>query len=109
MLEVPLPAAAYDVWHDRAVFHFLIRREDWIAYLKKAYRSIKADGHLILGVFAQEGPTSCSGPDVVRFGLAELVQECGKMFRLIDNCAEAHQTPTGATQHFLWCTFAPIH
>ncbi len=109
VLTVTFPAAAYDVWHDRAVFHFLINRSDRIAYLQKAHRSIKGNGHLILGVFSKDGPTRCSGLDVVRFGVMELVLECEETFQLIDNCIELHQTPTGAIQPFLWCTFAPIH
>jgi 2-polyprenyl-3-methyl-5-hydroxy-6-metoxy-1,4-benzoquinol methylase len=101
--QVELPPAAYDVWHDRAVFHFLTAPEQRSAYVRQAARSVKAGGHVIASTFGPEGPTKCSGLDVVRYNAESLHDEFGARFRLVESSKELHETPFGTTQQFLYC------
>ena len=98
-----LPPGAYDVWHDRAVFHFLTEATDRAAYVRQVARSVAIGGHVIVATFGPEGPTQCSGLDVVRYDPAALHGEFGARFRLVDHITEAHQTPWGAIQQFVYC------
>jgi len=93
----------YDVWHDRAVFHFLTRPEDRAAYVRQVGHAVKPGGHVIIATFGPEGPTKCSGLDVVRYGPHALHGEFGVGFRLLKHLTEVHQTPAGATQQFTYC------
>lgn len=98
-----LPEHAYDVWHDRAVFHFLTRAEDRRAYVARVAQSMKPGGHVIVATFGPEGPLKCSGLDVVRYDAASLHAEFGRQFRYLDSTTELHETPFGTTQQFLYC------
>jgi 2-polyprenyl-3-methyl-5-hydroxy-6-metoxy-1,4-benzoquinol methylase len=98
-----LPDRRYDVWHDRAVFHFLTRRKDRAAYVRQVASSVKAGGYVIVATFGPGGPTKCSGLDVVRYDSASLHSQFGASFRLEDSVTEIHQTPFGTTQQFLYC------
>jgi SAM-dependent methyltransferase len=101
--EATLPMQAYDVWHDRAVFHFLTAPDQRAAYVRQVARSVKLGGHVIVATFGPEGPTKCSGLDVVRYDAGSLHGEFGAHFRLIESATELHQTPFGTTQQFLYC------
>ncbi len=101
--QVQLKAFAYDVWHDRAVFHFLTAEEQRAAYVRQVARSVKLGGHVIVSTFGPEGPTKCSGLDVVRYDADSLHQEFGSRFRLVESSNELHQTPFGTMQQFLYC------
>jgi 2-polyprenyl-3-methyl-5-hydroxy-6-metoxy-1,4-benzoquinol methylase len=101
--EVELEPGAYDVWHDRAVFHFLTTPRDRAAYVRQAAGAVKHGGHVIVSSFGPEGPAKCSGLDVVRYDAASLHKEFGPRFRLIASSKELHQTPFGTTQQFLYC------
>jgi SAM-dependent methyltransferase len=101
--EVELEAGAYDLWHDRAVFHFLTARERRIAYVQQVLRAVKPGGHIIVSTFGPEGPTKCSGLDVMRYDAESLHGEFGSHFRLVESSKEQHQTPFGTTQQFLYC------
>jgi 2-polyprenyl-3-methyl-5-hydroxy-6-metoxy-1,4-benzoquinol methylase len=101
--KVGLHPAAYDVWHDRAVFHFLTVPEQRASYVRQAVRSVKAGGHVIVSTFGPEGPTKCSGLDVVRYDAESLHDEFGTRFRLVESSKELHETPFGTTQQFLYC------
>jgi SAM-dependent methyltransferase len=103
ILRADLPAAAYDVWHDRAVFHFLTAAQDRAAYVRQAAHSLRPGGHVLLSAFGPEGPTRCSGLEVVRYDAPALLREFGPRFRLVESLTELHQTPAGATQQFLCC------
>lgn len=94
---------AYDVWHDRAVFHFLTAPEQRVAYVRQVIRAVKPGGHVILSTFGPEGPTKCSGLDVVRYDAQSLHGEFGARFRLVESSKEMHHTPFGTTQQFLYC------
>jgi 2-polyprenyl-3-methyl-5-hydroxy-6-metoxy-1,4-benzoquinol methylase len=100
---IGLEPRAYDVWHDRAVFHFLTAPEQRVAYVRQVARSVKPGGHIIVSTFGPEGPTKCSGLDVVRYDAESLHREFGARFRLVESSKELHQTPFGTTQQFLYC------
>jgi SAM-dependent methyltransferase len=100
---VELPASRYDIWHDRAVFHFLTREEDRRAYVERCARATNPGGHVIVATFGPQGPQKCSGLDVVRYEAGALHSEFGRQFRLLDSRIENHQTPWGTDQHFLYC------
>ena len=101
--SVSLPERHYDVWHDRAVFHFLTTHAQRAAYVRQVKRSVKPGGHLIVATFGPEGPTTCSGLEVVRYGPEALHNEFGAAFRLERHLTELHRTPWGVTQQFVYC------
>ena len=101
--QAALDASAYDVWHDRAVFHFLSQPEQRLAYVRQVARAVKRGGHVIVAAFGPEGPTECSGLEVVRYDAEALHDEFGGHFRLVESSLELHHTPSGATQQFLYC------
>jgi SAM-dependent methyltransferase len=98
-----LPERAYDLWHDRAVFHFLTSEADRAAYVRQVASSVKTGGYVIVATFGPEGPTKCSGLDVVRYDARSLHAEFGAGFRLMDSAREVHETPFGTAQQFLYC------
>jgi 2-polyprenyl-3-methyl-5-hydroxy-6-metoxy-1,4-benzoquinol methylase len=101
--SVTLPEAAYDVWHDRAVFHFLTEQSDKDAYVRALERSLKPGGSAVVGTFALSGPPRCSGLDVVRYDAAGLQRALGPQFSLTAAAEQTHLTPDGAPQHFVVC------
>ncbi len=98
-----LPAAHYDVWHDRAVFHFLTDPSDRARYVEQVLKSVKPGGHVIVAAFGPEGPLQCSGLDVVRYSPDALHAEFGPPFRLLRHETERHPTPAGKEQEFVYC------
>jgi len=94
---------AYDVWHDRAVFHFLTAPWQRSAYVHTVAQAVRPGGHVIVSTFGPQGPTKCSGLDVVRYDDHSLHGEFGARFRLVDSSRELHHTPFGTTQQFLYC------
>jgi len=98
-----LPFQAFDLWHDRAVFHFLTTKEDRSAYVQSVLRSVKPGGHVIVATFAEDGPTQCSGLPVVRYRPDQLHSEFGRSFVLLGHEKEAHHTPLGTIQQFVYC------
>lgn len=100
---VELDAARYDVWHDRAVFHFLTNADDRAAYVRQVARAVKPGGHVIVATFGPDGPETCSGLNVVRYDAESLHGEFGPRFRLLDSVSEVHETPWGAPQQFTYC------
>lgn len=101
--KAELPRSTYDVWHDRAVFHFLTTASDRAAYVRQVAHAVRRKGHVIVSTFGPEGPTKCSGLDVVRYDADSLHDEFGARFRLVESLKELHQTPFGTTQQFLYC------
>ena len=101
--SVVLPVHGYDVWHDRAVFHFLTSKEARTAYVEQVRRAVKPGGFVIMATFGPQGPTQCSGLDVVRYEPGELHGEFGDQFRLLGAETVDHQTPSHSTQQFLYC------
>ena len=103
--HIGLEPDQFDVWHDRAVFHFLTSPAERAAYVLQVLRSVRPGGHVILSTFGPEGPTRCSGLDVVRYDAASLHREFGEHFHLLDSFTQQHHTPFGTTQQFLYCHF----
>ena len=93
----------YDVWHDRAVFHFLTNTKDRAAYVRQVTHAVRPGGHVIVATFGPEGPTKCSGLEVVRYGPNALHDQFGAEFILLRHLTEIHQTPAGAAQQFTYC------
>lgn len=96
------PGRTFDVWHDRAVFHFLTTAEDIAAYVNLASRAVEPYGALVLGVFAADGPTSCSGLPASGYDAEALTAHFAAAFELEHEERELHHTPAGATQPFTW-------
>ena len=101
--EAELPARGYDVWHDRAVFHFLTEPAQRTAYVQRVARSMKPGGHVIVATFGPQGPLKCSGLDVVRYDADTLHQQFGRQFELVDSQLQVHHTPMGVEQQFVYC------
>ena len=99
------PSRSYDVWHDRAAFHFLTDPNDRTAYLARLRRALRLGGHAIIGTFAPDGPERCSGLLVSRYDADSLAATLGRGFELIDTRRHEHVTPWGATQKFQFSTF----
>ena len=106
--EADLPDGRFDVWHDRAVFHFLTDAADRRKYVDLVTRSLKPDGHLIVASFSLEGPQKCSGLDVVRYSPETMQSEFGGQFALVASLDETHNTPFGTTQEFIYCYFKEV-
>jgi 2-polyprenyl-3-methyl-5-hydroxy-6-metoxy-1,4-benzoquinol methylase len=100
---IKLKPSVYDVWHDRAVFHFLGSPEERLAYVAQVASAVRSGGHVIVSTFGPEGPTQCSGLDVVRYDADSLHDQFGVRFHLLGSSKELHQTPFGIVQQFLYC------
>ncbi len=103
ILQADLPAQGYDVWHDRAVFHFLTSAMERHAYVRKVLHAVKPGGLVIIATFAEDGPTMCSGLPVMRYSANELHAEFGEPFQLLGHEKESHHTPSGNEQKFVYC------
>lgn len=101
--DSPLVPATYDIWHDRAVFHFLTESSGRLAYVRNVAKSVKPGGHVIVSTFGPQGPRKCSGLEVMRYDADSLHDQFGAKFRLVESSEELHRTPTGTTQQFLYC------
>ena len=99
---------AYEVWHDRAVFHFLDSRLERQRYVDRVYRAVRPEGHVIVAVFALDGPERCSGLPAARYSPETLYAEFGESFELVRHERELHQTPSGIIQPFIYCHFRKI-
>lgn len=102
------PRRKFDVWHDRAVFHFLTGQEQRSAYCEALVQGTAAGSRVIIATFALDGPETCSGLTVRRYDTAGLQRELGGMFQRVDDWREEHVTPWGAAQSFTWCAFRRI-
>ena len=100
-----LPAHHYDVWHDRAVFHFLTEAGDRRRYVNNVSHALKPGGHVIVATFGPNGPLKCSGFDIVRYTSEQLRDEFGESFQLLRSAVEDHVTPDGKHQEFVYCYF----
>jgi SAM-dependent methyltransferase len=99
------PSKAYDIWHDRAAFHFLTEERDRAAYVARLERGLKVGGYAIIATFALDGPERCSGLPVMRYDPASLGQTLGRAFQLVDTRRHAHVTPWGSDQSFQFSVF----
>jgi trans-aconitate methyltransferase len=99
------PQQAYDIWHDRAAFHFLTEERERAAYIKRLHRGVKTGGHAIIATFAPDGPEKCSGLPVMRYDSQTLGQTLGSSFQLVDARRDVHATPWKSDQSFQFSVF----
>jgi len=98
----------YDVWHDRAVFHFLTATEDRASYLARLHRALRPGGHVVLGTFALQGPEKCSGLPVCRYDVQSLATTLGANYSLVQQLEHSHLTPGGKAQLFTFAVFRKL-
>lgn len=98
------PTETYDLWHDRAAFHFLTNENEIENYLKSAKKGVKDNGSVIIGTFSTEGPEKCSGIEIKQYSEESLANKFND-FKKIDCQKIEHQTPFNSTQNFIFCTF----
>jgi len=99
------PTRRYDLWHDRAAFHFLTEAADRTAYVERVTRALRSGGHAIIGTFAMEGPERCSGLPVVRYDAELLSATLGDSFTFVETRRHDHRTPMGGIQRFQFSVF----
>jgi ubiquinone/menaquinone biosynthesis C-methylase UbiE len=100
-----LKSGWYDLWHDRAVFHFLTKPEDRKKYINNLGAALKPGGYVLMATFGSNGPLKCSGLEIVRYSAENLKKELGEAFELEKHFTEIHKTPFDSTQEFLYCLF----
>lgn len=99
---------SFDLFHDRAVFHFLVEEDDRKKYCNVLEASVRPSGFVIIATFGPNGPMKCSGLDIVRYEPDSLQQTIGSAFRLVTSQVEHHTTPSHATQEFIYCLFQRV-
>ncbi len=99
VLELQLDGLV-DVWHDRAVFHFLTDTSDQATYVRRANDAVAPGGHVVMATFGPDGPLQCSGLPVVRHSAEDLAALFSEGFELVDSCTQDHVTPAGVSQSF---------
>jgi len=102
------PPQKYDLWHDRAVFHFLTDPNDRKKYVRNMEKALNPRGHAIIAAFAIDGPPKCSGLDVERYSPEKMKNELGDSFELIKSIKEVHVTPWDSEQKFIYCYFKKL-
>ena len=102
LLQADFAPAGFDLWHDRAVLHFLASPGDAVRYATQAARAVRAGGHAVIGGFAPDGPERCSGLPVARRSASDIAAVLAPAFRLIEERTERHVTPAGMTQAFTY-------
>jgi SAM-dependent methyltransferase len=102
------PPSRYDLWHDRAAFHFLTEVSDRTAYIERLKNALPVGGHAIIGTFALDGPERCSGLPVVRYDAAQLALMLTPLFTLVDMRRHEHKTPWGSLQQFQFGVFRRV-
>lgn len=105
---VDLGENSFDLWHDRAVFHFLTHPKDRSDYIRVLNKAVKPDGYVLIATFGLNGPLKCSGLDIVRYSPPSLQAELGNGFKLRESFSEIHKTPFDTTQEFVYCHFQKV-
>jgi len=98
----------FDIWHDRAVFHFLTDADDRLSYVDTMSNALKPGAHAIIATFSLDGPEKCSGLNIVRYSPETMSAVLGDNFQLVETSTEEHKTPTGFSQHFVYCRFKRV-
>ena len=99
------PNTKYDVWHDRALFHFLIDEHDIEKYIALTNDAINENGYLVIGTFSEKGPKKCSGLDIKQYSEKSISLRFSKYFQKLTCKTADHRTPFGTIQNFLFCSF----
>lgn len=100
-----VPTVQYDVWHDRAAFHFLTDKQEIEHYINAVKKGLRPSGKLIVGTFSEDGPTKCSGIEITQYSESTLTQKFEPHFGKINCLMVDHQTPFNTTQNFIFCSF----
>jgi ubiquinone/menaquinone biosynthesis C-methylase UbiE len=103
------PSQTFDVWHDRAAFHFLTEPKDRAAYAERVSKAVGSGRHVIIGTFAPDGPERCSGLPIARHDAISLGEMLGPSFELVESRRHDHHTPMGGTQRFQFSRFRRIN
>ena len=103
------PDASFDLWHDRAVFHFLTKDEEINKYISICEKHIKKDGYLIIGTFSENGPLKCSGLEIRKYSVENLKEMFSNSFKLVDHLNIDHITPFDTIQNFNFCVFKRVN
>ena len=105
VLKVDLTPSSFDIWHDRAAFHFLVAESERQRYLSQLTTALEPGGHVVIGTFSLAAPARCSGLPIQRYTLEQLVAAFGPSFRLVESREEAHRTPGGTDQPYVYALF----
>src|SRR3989338_10173254 len=105
---VDLSESSFDVWHDRAVFHFLVREKEGKGYCKSMETSVRRGGFVVIATFGPNGPLKCSGLEIVRYDPTSLQRTLGDAFSLMSSQVEHHTTPFNTIQEFVYCLFKKV-
>lgn len=97
------PPTTYDIWHDRAAFHFLTSSDQIDTYLNTAKNAVTQ--YMVIGTFSENGPEKCSGLEIKQYSAENMEQTFADSFQKISCLTEDHTTPSGAKQNFLFCSF----
>jgi SAM-dependent methyltransferase len=100
-----MPGRLFDLWHDRAAFHFLVQEEDRRAYVETMRKALRPSAYAIIGTFAPDGPEKCSGLPIVRYDEVSLADVLGQEFKPLAHIRHTHLTPWGSEQRFQFTTF----
>ncbi|MCC5917192.1 MAG: class I SAM-dependent methyltransferase [Cryomorphaceae bacterium] len=103
-----IPTEKYDIWHDRAAFHFLTDESEIKKYIQTVQSSINPGGTVIMGTFSTAGPTKCSGIEIKQYTPDSLTERFTPFFNLDKHLTEDHKTPSGKTQNFVFCRFTRL-
>lgn len=99
------PDVTFDLWHDRASFHFLTEENQIAKYAELVASAVTKSGNLIIGTFSENGPKKCSGLDITQYDETKLKAVFERDFELLDSFTEDHRTPFGTIQNFIFCSF----
>ncbi|WP_309613676.1 class I SAM-dependent methyltransferase [Flavobacterium sp.] len=99
------PDVTFDLWHDRASFHFLTEENQIAKYAELVASAVTKSGNLIIGTFSENGPKKCSGLDITQYDETKLKAFFERDFELLDSFTEDHRTPFGTIQNFIFCSF----
>ncbi len=102
------PTEQYDFWHDRAAFHFLTEEQEITDYLATAQQFINPEGVLVIGTFSEQGPKKCSGIEIKQYSENSMTERLKRFFEKIRCITVDHQTPFGAVQNFVFCSFRKL-
>lgn len=102
------PSETYDVWHDRAAFHFLTEEEEIFSYIQTAHKSLKPEGKMVIGTFSEQGPKKCSGLDIRQYSESTLTRRLEIGFEKMECKRVDHTTPNGTVQNFVFCSFRKL-
>ncbi len=103
--KAEFPPDGFDLWHDRALFHFLTANESRAAYLALLRSSLRSGGYAVMATFSEKGPEECSGISTTRYSEKALAEQLGASFHLVDSREEVHRKPQGGEQQFIYCLF----